>query len=404
MAGMGRGERVAGWGPGVRGRGVVLLGMGLLVAASSVAQAQVAARAGGMQRRTATLDTTGRDSVIRVQVVEIGPNELAKMVAELVAARATEERLARSMHEARADRTDATKARELELQLMQLVRRNSGLVSAIRLQCAREGMQPDGYMGLNFVGVEVRKYGDAPALYYFGDNPQIVSVDPGSPAQKAGIEPGDEVIAINGSDARKPMPLDAYLKPNMRVAVRYSRDGKTREASVLIEKKPNDYSTPCAEVNEIVGPGGYSPQMLLRRGPDQPARAPQGGTVTATVVPGEEGPYRRQGPGGFNFTVTPFPQMGGPNMIAGAAFLTLDAEWRETLGVDKGLLVTVVAAGSPAQVAGLRKGDVVVSAGESVITTPVSLWRIVNANGANGVTLKIVRAKKEVTVTLKPKE
>jgi S1-C subfamily serine protease len=376
----------------------------MLVAASAVTQAQTPARAGAVMRRQPMTDTTGRDSIIRIQV-EIGPNELAKMVAELVASRATEERIAMSLHEARADRGEAARARELENQLMQLVRRNSGLASAIRMQCARDGMQPEGYMGLNFVGIEVRKYGDGPALYYFGDNPQIVSVDPGSPAQKAGIEPGDEVIAINGSDARKPVPLEAYLKPNMRIAVRYSRDGKTREATVVVAKRPDDNSTPCAEVNEIVGARGYMPQTIMLRRSEAPSKSgPQGGVVASAVPPTEEGPYRRQGPGGFNFSVTPFPAMGAPSMIAGAAFLTLDADWRETLGVDKGLLVTVVAMGSPAQTAGLKKGDIVVSAGDATIASTGALWRIVNTNGANGVTLKVMRAGKPVSVTLKPKE
>lgn len=88
-------------------------------------------------------------------------------------------------------------------------------------------------------------------------------------------------------------------------------------------------------------------------------------------------------------------------MIGGASFLTLDTEWRETLGVDKGLLVLAVAAGSPAQAAGLRKSDVVLAVGDTPVATPGALWRIVNQAGKDGVTLKIQRGKQPITIVLK---
>jgi serine protease Do len=382
-----------------------LLGITALVLAfATVADAQ-GARAGGLLRRSPQRDTTQRDSTIRVEVT-VGPNDLAKMFDELMANRETESRVARALREAMSDRGDGERLRDLERQLMIVARRNAGLVSAIRMGCAREGMQPDGYMGLNFVGIEVRKEGDGPAMYYFGDNPRIVSVDPGSPAQKAGIEAADEVVAINGMDARKPFALGSLLKPGARVVVKIQREGKVRDAQVTVAKRQEDGGTPCAQVDEVVGPNGYAPQQIFMRSPGgpEPARAPSRVLTQSFSSSGDVPPMPKiAGPqGGFAF-MAPYPTM-GPSMLYGAQFLTLDAEWRETLGVEKGLLVTLVAPGSPAQTAGLKKGDVVIGAGEDAVATMAALWRIVNKAGTDGVTLKLIRAKQPASVTLKPRE
>jgi hypothetical protein len=375
--------------------------MGALAVATiaSLADAQQTGVRAGALRRTATRDTTTRDSTIRIDVT-IGPNELAKMVSELVASRVTEEQLARSLRDVETgDRGDNTR-RDIEQRLMTIVRRNAGLVSAIRFQCARgDEMQPEGYMGLNFVGIEVRKLGDAPAQYYFGDNPRIVSVDPGSPAEKAGIEPADEVVAIAGNDARKPVPLGTLLKPGARVTVRFTRDGRSNERTVVVGKRPDDSGTPCAQVNEIVGLHGYPQAAFMKQRLPEPPKATPGGAQSSFSFGGEGGAIARTGPNGFAF-MTPYPTM-GPAMLGGAALITLDADWRETLGVDKGLLVTLVAPGSPAQEAGLKKGDVIVGAGDDAIATMGAFWRIVNSAGTDGVALKLVRGGKPTTVHFK---
>lgn len=109
-------------------------------------------------------------------------------------------------------------------------------------------------------------------------------------------------------------------------------------------------------------------------------------------------------PQGFGYAfVTPYPT-GSGNLVGGASFVVLTADWRETLGVDRGLLVSTVAPGSPAQTAGLKASDVVLSVGDSPVGSPGALWRAVNAAGKDMVTLKVLRAKKEITIILKPAE
>jgi S1-C subfamily serine protease len=379
----------------MRDMSALMTGAAMLVAiAAGVAEAQ-GVRGGGL-RKMQIRDSLMRDSVVQIQVT-IGPNELAKMIAELVASRETEERIARSLHELAAG--DASR-REIEQRLMTVVRRNAGLISAIRFQCAQgDEMQPEGYMGLNFVGVQVRKENDQPAMYYFGNDTRVVSVDPGSPAEKAGISAADEVVAIAGNDARRPVALGTLLKPGARITVRLSRDGRTRETTVTVAKRQSDDGAPCAQVDEIVGPQHAPQQMFIRQRSPEPPRQGAQGTTTTTLTPGEGGMVARTGPGGFAF-MSPYPTM-GPGMLGGASFITLDAEWRETLGVDKGLLVSMVAPGSPAQAAGLKKGDVIVGAGENSIATMAAFWREVSAAGADGVTLKLVRGGKPATAVFK---
>jgi C-terminal processing protease CtpA/Prc len=374
-----------------------LVGVGVLGALSSLAEAQVAAGA-KPRPRTPPRDSIVRDSMIRIDA-EVGPNELARMIAELMASRATEEQIARSLHEVQGDRAESVR-RDLEQRLMSVVRRNSGLSSAIRFQCARgDEMQPDGYVGLNFVGIEVRKLNDGPAMWHFGDNTRIVSVDPGSPAANAGIEAADEVIAIAGNDAKKPLPLGSLLKPGSRITVRLLRDGKPNDRTVVVGKRQDDASSPCAQVDEIVGAKGYPQTVFMRqRAPEAPPGAAPRNPVTYTYK-GETPAIARTGPNGFAL-MTPYPTM-GPGMLGGASLVTLDAEWKETIGLDRGLLVTMVAPGSPAQNAGLRKGDVIVGAGDEVIATMSVFWRIVNTSGPDGVALKLVRAGKPATVTYK---
>jgi serine protease Do len=320
----------------------------------------------------------------------VSPEGIARMIGELLSSRAMEERIA---IELRGGRPDAERVRELESQLSSIARKNVGLFSAIRLQCAREAAeQPEGYMGINFEGIEIRRSGAGPAIYMLGERPVIVSVEPGSPAERAGLAADDEIVMIAGSDARKPILLGQLLKPGARLPVRVMRAGQPREMTVVVARRPDDYGSPCASLD---GQAGFRlvPQatFMKRRDPPEP--------VTARAAP-EAVPNA----GGFSYGfVTPYAA-GGTNLIAGAAFVVLDQDWRETLGVDRGLLVVSVAPGSPAATAGLRKSDVVLSAGDVPLTRTSDLWRVMNGAGASDVTLKVQRGRRDVVIVLKSRE
>jgi serine protease Do len=331
-------------------------------------------------------DSTGRDSTVDI-MVSVSPDGIMRMIGELLASREIEDRIVMEM---RGERRDPQRMRELETRLQGIARRNSGLVSAIRLQCASEqDDQLDGYMGINFEGITINRRGDGPTLYAFGDGGRVVSVEPGSPAQRAGLEAGDQIVSIAGSDTRRPIALGTLLKPGSKLPMRIVRDGRTRELTLAIEKRPEAYGSPCASMDDMIGPRS-APQMTYFRRAESPP-APR-----ATVSVGPDGAA-----GGFGYAfVTPYAT-GAGNLIAGASFVVLDQDWRETLGVDRGLLVVSVAPGSPAQAAGLRKSDVVTAVGDTPVARTGDLWRAVNAAGREGVALKVQRGRKEIVVTIK---
>jgi len=368
-----------------------LVGLGLASVASAAA---AQGSAGRVVIKRSLSDSGGRDTV-NVMSITVAPEEILRMIGELMASRQVEERVVASLRS--ASRADAERLRELNLQLSSIARRNAGLASAIRLQCSKDMDQPAGYLGVNFEGIEMRKSGAGPMLYFLGDRPTIVSVEPGSPAERAGLSAHDEVVAIAGNDARRPFALGEILKPGARVAVRVNRDGQVREHTVVVAKRPDDYGSPCTGLDEVISFERTAPQAAwARQRAEAVAREPERRVVVGQAPPG--------GSFGYSF-VTPFPTSGA-NMVGGASFLAIDQEWRETLGADRGLLVLSVLPGTPAQSAGLRKGDVVLSSGDDVIGTATVLRRLVANAGAAGVTLKVMRGRdpKPVTVTLKASE
>ena len=80
----------------------------------------------------------------------------------------------------------------------------------------------------------------------------IASVEPGSPADKAGLQPGDVVLAYNGQpleDANKLPRLVAATKPGQSATLRIWRDGKAEDvkftaAELVADAKP---AKPAAE-------------------------------------------------------------------------------------------------------------------------------------------------------------
>ena len=98
------------------------------------------------------------------------------------------------------------------------------------------------------------------------DRPIVGAVDAGSPAEKAGLLPGDEIVSIDG----KPLPsweeaqYHIILRPETSLALRVRRGGDEREVAVRSE----------ATAAEKIGSIGVHP--LVRVGqvlPGQPAEA-----------------------------------------------------------------------------------------------------------------------------------
>jgi serine protease Do len=84
----------------------------------------------------------------------------------------------------------------------------------------------------------------------------------------------------------------------------------------------------------------------------------------------------------------------------GLAPVEVTRRLRRSMGLDEadGLLVRLVEEGSPAEVAGVREGDVLVSAGDQTTSDVDDLHRVLAADG-DSLDLGLVRVNDRLTVT-----
>jgi S1-C subfamily serine protease len=185
----------------------------------------------------------------------------------------------------------------------------------------------------------------------------IVEVMPGSPAEDAGLEVGDVILAV---DSHQPGPdgtlgdLIARYEPGDRLTLRVqSVEGEVRPVRVTLGENPNVAGAPYLGVR-------YQPAM----GPGMPLRE-----------------------------MLPFDDEGEWPMDE------LPAPLRELLG--GGALVTSVTGGGPAAEAGLQRGDLIASLdGEALDSAQALIDAIGRRSPGDTVTLEVLRAGDRAKVEL----
>lgn len=221
----------------------------------------------------------------------------------------------------------------------------------------------------------------------FTEYPTIESIDPGSPAERAGLQAGDILISINAQDfKRNPIPMTSLLVPGQRIVFRYRRNDAARTAALTVVERPlesKQYVT-----LQIIGPApaqGSTSQRsrtetLLNR--NVVVESPRHPIVSiAPLVVGSGAPTLR---------------------IVGAELTQLNADLRDVLKVKgNGVFVINVAIGTPAGAAGLKSGDVIVEAGNEAIQNPGELIRLMRLSAENSLMLRIVRKQKAQNLTLR---
>lgn len=216
-------------------------------------------------------------------------------------------------------------------------------------------------------------------------HPEIVSVEPSSPAERAGLVPSDTLVAYDGHDVRdSDISLTRLLQPNAKVLVRIRRDGRTRNVPVTI-----------ADVPQRIRVGG---EVMLAM-PVSPALGPR--SPFRESVPSMMGQVRMAPPAPVA-PMGPLPPMPpvldfAYDAIAGAKLAPLTEGLARTVGVRRGLLVTSAPVSSPAYTAGLRDGDVIVSAAGRELRTVGQLREmvaLVDAEGERSIRLEVVSAAK----------
>jgi serine protease Do len=242
---------------------------------------------------------------------------------------------------------------------------------------AQEQEKPAGWLGIVFVEeASFDRKQDGEHVWTFLDYPVILSVEPGSPAERAGLAAGDLLIALDGRNVREGVPAFAkLLQPGARLPVRVKRGKETRSFTVMVEPRPHGFDVTYG-----------APDSLRVRVDPREFAVPRPRAVPRPPHP----------------PVPPIPyDAGAASPIAGAELVPLRGDLREYFEADEGLLVLRVARGTPGARAGLRGGDVIVRANGSAITSVAGLQRALARSEEREVKLEVVRKQETHSLTLR---
>jgi serine protease Do len=285
-------------------------------------------------------------------------------------------------------------------------RNATAMSNALRQAEASQLVMPRGWLGIVVSGTAREpRIDNGELIIRYLTHPEIVSVEPSSPAERAGLAPSDTLLAYDGRDVRdRDISLTKLLRPNARVLVRIRRDGRTRDVPVTIADVPSRIRLRTESNFEMAGPRALAPAReapAFPRSPMPPAAATPRPPMAPAFGPA---PLPTQA-----FLPPQAPTPGiilsyGFNSVAGAQFAPLTDGLARSIGVPRGVLVINAAVGSPAYASGLRDGDVIVRVSGVPVRTVAELREQVQTavdNGESRVELDCMRERKALKVTLR---
>jgi serine protease Do len=225
---------------------------------------------------------------------------------------------------------------------------------------------PSGWVGLSVIQ---KGSGDEDSAVKIG-YPVVASVDPGSPAQAAGLVAGDTILAYNDVDASSdPAAVRPFLVAGHELVVKVRRNG-VRRLTLTVAKRSarNAYSE---GVSVSTTSGAALPLMYgLPSGPI---------AIAAPVAAGRE--------------AAPF---------AGAYLARMNPGLANALDVrNSGVLVVDIADGSDAAKAGLESGDVITRADSISVESPLGIMTALRLASDHSVTLDVIRHGKIRKITVR---
>jgi serine protease Do len=226
-----------------------------------------------------------------------------------------------------------------------------------------------------FLGIQMKDVTSEDVSKYklSGERGVIVSsVIKGSPAEAASIKENDVILEFGANSVWSSMQFQRLVQETpagRNVDIVVSRDGKRMTLKAKLEAQEARRFENRMEMPPLypMGPGNL---RIL------PFRVPQGSATPGRVVPAAK------------------PRLG-------VSIQPLSEQMGEYLGVPgkKGVLVASVEANSPS--AGkIKAGDVIISVDGKGTENPEDLTRMIRDKPEGAVTLKVIRDKKEISVTV----
>lgn len=311
------------------------------------------------------------------------------------------------------------------------------LVVLLALAAAASGQQeeePEAAGGRGWIGITF-SYDPTARGPEGADAPQPIRIDDvfeGSPADRAGLRAGDSIVSVDGAavDPEGFRRFGTRLRPGQTVRVTLQREGETREVELEAAERPSlarSFLPP-----EVVVQLDSLRDALLRRfdslrirlryerteerrrafasrdSSDDPARmrrADDGAPVRVDGVrdlpaAGRLPPPTRRGSQGEPPFRTPSPHLLGLSFVAGAQLTALNADLSDYFQVERGVLVTAVLEETPADEAGLRPGDVIVSVRDTTCASVECVRRALLQVQEWPVSLRVVRKQEEIEIRL----
>lgn len=248
----------------------------------------------------------------------------------------------------------------------------------------RESEAPTGWFG---VTVSDNGIIDEHGNPFYSGYPVVSTVEPESPAEKAGVKAGDILVSFNDHDMKgSAMALRNWLRPGLSFVVKLRRNGAAKQVRGTIGKRPAGFDNRVTLIWTSEGGDNMS-----EMGVGTAMRAPMAVRMR-TPMPSRLPPVLAPS---FTFG-------GGVYPFAGAEFIALNPDLSDALGVGReGVFVTTVLPHSPAQIAGLRGGDVVLTADSIRLDNPIALVRAIRESDDRSIKLGVIRKKKAQTILLR---
>ncbi len=175
-----------------------------------------------------------------------------------------------------------------------------------------------------------------------GQGVVILRVEPGSPAEEAGLSSGTVILSVNGQAVNSPQEL--------RDVIRHYEVGDTITLTIQDGEETRDVAATLADSGPYLGVNVGSSGRFFHQGDEPFGEMPHG-----FVVPG---PHSRRGPEGMTPFEFPFDEFGLEPFGDHDQFFDL---------IGKSALVMTVVEDGPAAGAGLQAGDAIVEANGQAI-------------------------------------